>query len=272
MDGYAGQTVQLRLRYKTDSNTALSGILADEITFAGVVDGAENGEGNWTLSGFKITDGRENSPAPHYYIAEFRQYRTYDTGLQTGPYFFGSLDKTKWATHFPYQDGLLITYWDTAQANNNTSAHKGEGRSIPIDAHPDPLLRTGLEKGGKTFNFAAWSGRYQSYDATFGLEPTDPLSLSFRGNLSGAVIDTGCLTPVSTTNTATPPVTTTNTTCLFETNYPSLPGVPVFNDMNAYWSTAAPYAGIIVPRTGTTIRVVNTSARGSFMQVQVNGE
>jgi immune inhibitor A len=48
--------------------------------------------------------------------------------------------------------------------------------------------------------------------------------------------------------------------------------VPVFNDMNAYWSTAAPYAGIIVPRTGTTIRVVNTSARGSFMQVQVNGE
>ncbi len=29
--------------------------------------------------------------------------------------------------HFAYQDGLLIHYWDTSQADNNTGLHPGEG-------------------------------------------------------------------------------------------------------------------------------------------------
>lgn len=262
MSAYAGQQVQLRLRYKTDSNTVLSGILADEITFGGVVDGAENGDGNWAMNGFKVTNGVEASNAPHYYIAEFRQYRTYDTGLQTGPYIYGrsASGLPGIVDHYAYQDGLLITYWDTAQANNNTSQHKGEGRSIPIDAHPDPLLRTGVQKGGQSWNFSALGSRHQSYDATFGLEPTDGLTIPFSGTLPGKINDSTCVPSGA------------NSLCQFEVNYPSLPGVPVFNDMNSYWSTVTPTAGVIVPRTGTTIRVVNTSAHGSFMQVQVNGE
>ena len=47
-------------------------------------------------------------------------------------------------------------------------------------------------------------------------------------------------------------------------------GAPVFNDMNSYWSAETPAAGVIVPKTGTTIRVVNTSAHNTFMQVKVN--
>jgi immune inhibitor A len=272
MTPYAGQQVQLRLRYKTDENTTLSGILADEITFAGVVDGAENADSPWTMNGFKVTNGVEASNAPHYYIAEFRQYRTYDETLQTGPYTYGRIAPfTGIVDHYAYQEGLLITYWDTAQADNNTSAHRGEGRSIPIDAHPEPLRRV-VEKGGKTWTFSPWTSRVQSYDATFGLNPTDALKIPFRGTLSGAVTDTGCMNPVSTTNTATPPVTTTTTLCEFWTEYPSQPGVPVFNDMNSYWSTATPAAGVIVPRTGTSIRIENTSARNTFMKVLVNGE
>ncbi len=164
-------------------------------------------------------------------------------------------------TIYAYQDGLLITYWDRDQANNNTSTHRGEGRSIPIDSHPEPLLRTGLQKGGQTWNFATpWGSRHQAYDSTFGLEPTDGLTLPLSATLPGTINDSTCKP------------SGVNSLCQFEVSYPSLPGVPVFNDMNSYWSPVTPTAGVIVPRTGTTIRVVNTSAHGSFMQLQVNGE
>ena len=64
---------------------------------------------------------------------EFRQYRGYDQGLKTGPYTFGNFfTRPNWATHYPYQQGLLITYWDLGFSENNVSAHRGEGRSLPI--------------------------------------------------------------------------------------------------------------------------------------------
>ena len=271
LNAYAGQTVLLRLRYKTDENTTLNGFLADEISINGtLIDNAESGDNGWTRGGFKITNGRENQNAPHYYIAEYRQYRTYDDGLRTGPYTFGKIAPYgSWVDHYPYQDGLLLTYWDSTQANNNTSLHPGEGRSLPIDAHPEPLRRRGLPMGGTNWNFAPWGSRIQVYDATFGLEATDPISLPFRGNLSGAIVDPNCLAPVTTT-TGTPPVTTTTTTCQFLVEVPSLPAAREFNDDNTYWFAETAASGVIVPRTGTTVRVVNTSAQGTMMKIEVN--
>src|SRR5215204_4139448 len=244
---YANQTVLLRLRYKTDPNTTLNGFLADEITLNGTaIDNAENGDNGWTLNGFKTSNGREKTNAPHYYIAEYRQYRTYDKGLETGPYTFGRITPYgSWVDHYAYQDGLLITYWDTTQANNNTSLHRGEGRILPIDAHPEPLLRRQLPMGGKLWNFTPWTSRVQSFDATFGLEPTDALRIPFRGSLSGAVSDSNCLAPITTT-TGTPPnqTTTTTTTCGFWTEYPSQPAVQEFNDANTYWFAETAAAGV----------------------------
>ena len=243
MTPYAGQTVLLRLRYKTDPFTVLSGILVDELTLGGFADGAEGDNNGWTLNGFKATNGIEVSNAPHFYIAEFRQYRTYDAGLQTGPYTFGRFATPNWVDHYPYQDGLLITYWDTGEANNNTSQHRGEGLALPIDSHPEPLLRH-VEFPGQTPFTSPWSSTIQSYDAPFGLEPTDPINLPFAGSFQGTVYQ-------------------------FTESHPSLPGVPVFNDLNSYWSAAKPDASVIVPKTGTTIEVINTSAQGNFMQVHV---
>lgn len=243
MTPYAGQTVLLRLRYKTDPFVNQKGIMADEITLGTFADGAETGDNGWTLNGFKNTSGVENSNAAHYYIAEFRQYRTYDTGLQTGPYTFGTFTTPNWVTHYPYQDGLLVWYWDAGEANNDTSLHRGEGLVLPVDAHPEPLLRNVQYPGQAAFT-SAWSSTVQTHDATFGLEPTDALTLPFAGTFQG-------------------------TTYQFSQSHPSLPGVPLFNDLNTYWYASKPDAGVIVPKTGTTIRVVSTSAQGSFMQVHV---
>ena len=47
--------------------------------------------------------------------------------------------------------------------------HPGEGLILPIDAHPEPLLRPD--------NNLPWSARRQSYDSTFGLDTTDVITL-----------------------------------------------------------------------------------------------
>ena len=241
---YAGQTVLVRVRYKTDPFTTGKGIMVDEVLLGAFADGAENGENGWTLNGFKITNGVENSGLPHYYVAEYRQYRTYDAGLQTGPYTFGTAALPNWVTHYPYQTGLLITYADTEWTNNNTSAHRGEGRSLFVDAHPQPLIRNVVWPDGSKL-LAPWSPTVQMYDAPFGLQPTDALTLPYVGTFAGQRLQ-------------------------FSESHPSLPGVPVFSDLNSYWSTVTPTSGVILPQTGTTIRVVSTSAQDSFMQVQVS--
>ena len=243
MNAFAGQTVLLRLRYKTDAFVAQKGIMADQITLGTFSDGAEAGANGWTLNGFKATNGREITNAPHYYIAEYRQYRTYDKGLQTGPYTFGSATRPQWVDHYPYQDGLLVTYWDDGEADNNTSLHRGEGLALFVDAHPEPLQRTVAFPNQAPF-LSPWSATVQMYDATFHLEPTDSVTIPFRGTANSILYQ-------------------------FSATHPSLPGASVFNDNNSYWSPVTAASGVIVPKTGTSIRVVNTSAQGTLMQVHV---
>ena len=63
---------------------------------------------------------------------------------------------------------MLVTYWDTFWQDNNTTAHPGEGMILPVDAHPNVLIRGDGQP---------WRSRVQSYDSTFGLYPTDAITL-----------------------------------------------------------------------------------------------
>ena len=248
MTPFAGQTVLLRLRYKTDEYTNLKGILVDEITLGSFYEGGEGDTSAWTMAGagFKVTTGIETSNAAHYYIAEYRQYRMYDEGLKTGPYTFGFADRPNYVAHYPYEDGLLVTYWDTDTSDDNTSTHPGEGRCLPVDAHPDPLIRTGTWPDGSSL-VSAWTAPVQTHDSTFGLHWTEAMHVPFVGTFSGQRLQ-------------------------FWFDSPALPPIPEFNDMNNYWSPMANayQSSVIVPKTGTIIRVINTSAQGDFMQVHVD--
>ena len=229
VSAWAGQTVQLRLRYWTDGFVEEKGLLADDITLGTFSDGAESGDNGWTLKGFKVSTGLESSTHNNYYVAEYRQYRGYDAGLRSGPYNFGFANtRPDWVEHFPYQDGLLISYWDTYWGEDNSvGAHPGEGFLLPIDANPTPLLAP---------DGAPWRTRIQVYDAPFGLESTDAITLH-QNSVS--------------------------------TSHPSLPAQPAFDDTKQYWFASKPDAGVKVPATGTTVEVVGTSAQGNFMQVNV---
>jgi immune inhibitor A len=176
LSAYTGN-VLVGFRYWTDSNTGGFGFMMDEINITGYpTDGAETTAG-WTFApatGFRVTTGVESKQYSHYYVVEFRQYRGYDTSLKTAYNFGWATDadlynKVEW---YPYQDGLLINYWDTSQANNNVSQHPGHGKLLPIDAHPN-ILRNAA--GG------ALSNRIQTFDSTFSLEPTDKLTLHANG-------------------------------------------------------------------------------------------
>jgi len=234
LSAYAGMTVQVGFQYVTDGGVAEVGFMIDDIAITGYpVDGAETGE-VWTYKpatgGFRVTSGTETKLFSNYYVAEFKTYLGYDSTLKVGPYNFGFLDNPllgNWVEHFPYQDGLLVNYWDTSQLDNNTSVHPGYGLVLPVDAHPKAMLRP---DGG------VWRNRVQTYDSTFGLEKTDALTLHFYSEPSPQ---------------------------------PSLPAVPVFNDLKSYYDEANPWGSVIVPKTGTEIRIVSYSALGNFMQVQV---
>jgi M6 family metalloprotease-like protein len=168
-----------------------------------------------------------------YYIAENRQYLGYDSTLKTGPYNFGwPLTSPDWVKHFPYQNGLSINYWNTAQSNNNTLTHPGSGLVLPVDAHPKALT---WSDGTVARN------RIQTFDATFGLERTDPISLH-RETASG----------------------------MTTLDVPSQPAVPVFDDSdpNAYYDAENPMGSVKVAGTGTQIRVVQSNRNG-MMTVQV---
>ena len=93
-------------------------------------------------------------------------------------------------------------------------------------------------------NGQVWRPRIQSYDSTFGLEPTDPITL--------------------------------HPNSVERSRYGGLPANPLFDDTQSYWVAPNPaignfgWASVPVPNTGTTIRVVSQSAKDGFMQVLVN--
>ncbi len=224
--------VLLGFRYWTDSNTGGFGLMVDDINVTGNdVDGAETDAG-WTFDGFKVTTGTETALYSNYYVLEYRTYKGYDKTLKVGPYMFGyPTTKPNYVDHFPYQDGLLINYWDTSQRNNNARQHPGQGLVLPVDAHPTALIGTSGTTSG-----VVWRNRIQTYDSTFTLTPTDRLKLHWGETLN--VI-------------------------------PSLPAVKMFDDRNSYYDPANPQGSVIVPNTGTQILIQSISAQNSFMQVLI---
>ena len=242
LSAFAGQTVEIGFRYWTDVAVANPGFFVDNIQITGQpLDGGETDPG-WAYNGFIRTESTVTQSFFNAYFAEFRTYKGYDDGLRTGPYNFGFLDDPdlqNYVEHFPYQDGLLVWYYDESFADNNVGDHCADGRCgglyLPVDAHPDLLLRPD--------NGQVWRPRIQSYDSTFGKQPTDQVCLHMSS------IE-GC--------------------------YGGLPGNPLFDDTQSYWVPPNPaighfgWASVPLPATGTTIRVVSVSGQDNFMQVHVN--
>jgi immune inhibitor A len=222
LSAYAGKTVKLRMRYQTDGGVSLRGLMADQIALdvdgtQVFADNAEDGDGGWTAEKFKATTGTEVSEHKTYYIAEARKNVSYDKGLRTGPYQFGfPQSKPDWVEHYPYQNGLLVSYWDTSFEDNNTGEHPGEGLILPIDSTPAPIA---LPDGSGKF----WRTRVNMYDAPLRLTKTSAFGVHYNE---------------------------------IAQNFASHKGVATFDDTQKYWYEEAPDQGVKVPGHGVTITVL----------------
>ncbi|MGW2208103.1 immune inhibitor A domain-containing protein [Streptomyces sp. NPDC001781] len=239
LDAYAGKKIQLRFRYQTDGGAALKGFAADEITVTAdgtplFSDNAETADAAWTAAGFSRIGASFTKDYAQYYLAENRQYVSYDKTLKVGPYNFGftGTDRPDWVEHYPYQDGLLIWKWDTSQADNNTNntagGHPGTGLILPVDAHPKAL---------KWSDGTLLRNRMQAYDSPFSLDPTDGITLHKAGKT----------TKIKAQN-----------------------GVSVFNDRkNTYWDPSNPTGGVKVTDTNTKIKIKKQADDGSTIELEV---
>ena len=249
LTAYAGQTVTIGFRYKTDAAqqgqpgaSGVPGFQVDEIAISGQqTDGAETDAG-WTFEpkegGFHVTGQTVTRYFFNAYVAENKQYLGYDAGMRTGPYNFGGTIGANWAERFPYQDGLLVWYWDNSFGDNNVGEHPGGGLILPVDANPAPLHWA---------NGSVMRPRLQSFDATFTTQATDAITVH-NGGVAVTV--------------------------------PSRPGVTTFDDSKSYWVPGdagdapangryqAEWNSVKVPNTGTSMRVTSVTP-GGFMQVQV---
>jgi immune inhibitor A len=234
---YAGQSVTIGFRYWTDGAEAPSGFQVDAIT----VDGTKHDTG-WSFDpssgGFRVTTGTETSHYFNAYLAENRQYLGYDAGLQTGPYNFGGTVGPNWAERFPYQDGVLLWYWDSSFSDNNVGDHPGGGLILPIDVRPTPLHGP---------NGAVLRPRIQSFDAPLTLAPTDAFTL----HVGGVPVDIA-------SSPAAPVFDDTNSYWVA-----SDPGdAPANGRYQASWNS------VNTPNTGTQIRLKSLTP-GGFAQVEV---
>ncbi len=234
LDAYAGQKFDLRFRYTSDGGVSQMGFAADGITVTAdgatvFSDDAESADAAWTTKGFSRIGAAITDDYAQYYIAENRQYVSYDKTLKVGPYNFGfTTTRPDWVEHFRYQNGLLIWKWDTSQQDNNVTRHPGAGLLLPVDAHPAPL---------KWSDGTLMRSRIQSYDSPFSLYRTDALRL----HKADVLTKVPSLKGVSTFNDHT----------------------------STYYDAATPLAGVNITDTNTKIKIVHEALDGSTISLQV---
>ncbi|MGW3033277.1 immune inhibitor A domain-containing protein [Streptomyces sp. NPDC001178] len=234
LDAYAGQKIGLRFRYQTDGGVAQKGFAADEITVTAdgtalFSDNAESADPDWTATGFSRIGASFTKDYKQYYIAENRQYVSYDRTLKVGPYNFGfSTTRPDWVEHYPYQNGLLIWKWDTSQQDNNTSQHPGVGLVLPVDSHPTALKWS----DGKPMR-----SRIQSYDSPFSLYRTDGITLH------NADVETR--------------IPSSKGVPVFD------------DHASTYYDDSTPFAGVKITDTNTKIKIVREAKDGSTIKVEV---
>ncbi|CAM5540966.1 immune inhibitor A domain-containing protein [Streptomyces atroolivaceus] len=234
LDAYAGKKIDLRFRYQTDGGAGGKGFAADALTITAdgaaiFTDGAEGDDNGWTAEGFSRTGESFTDDYPQYYIAENRQYVSYDKTLEVGPYNFGfSTTRPDWVEHYSYQNGLMVWLWDTSQKDNNTSVHPGKGLILPVDSHAKPLKWT----NGKLLR-----NKIQPFDAPFSWYPNKGFTLH----------DAGVPLKIK----------------------PSLGVPVFDDRKGTYWYEENPTGSVDVSDTNTRISIVNEPLSGSTITVKV---
>jgi immune inhibitor A len=201
MTPFAGQTVQVRLRYASDAAFLERGWFADDFSLTNGTetvwsDDVESGQGDWTLTpgtwtdttgaGWRIDSG--TSVNAQFYLAEWRNFDGFDEGLKYAYDTTYSRDAWKVEKIKYNAPGMLVWYRDTTYGNGMavTNHVSGDATSLPsggakgglliVDSHFDPLRRHGEAAVADTSELKNLPSRPQSSNAAFGLRRTYPFT------------------------------------------------------------------------------------------------
>ncbi|MGR0319388.1 immune inhibitor A domain-containing protein [Agromyces sp. ZXT2-3] len=247
-----GAETQFRFRYQTDGGVHYAGAFLDDIVIKSggttlLTDDVESGDNGWTAAGggFKRSTGTETSEGDRYYLVENRTYVDYDATLEHGPYQF---DKGYTAPdhveHFPFQDGMLVWAIDEAYSDNNTIEHQGHGLALPVDANPAKFTWA---------DGTAPSNRRQPFDATFGLDTIDAVSLHKEVLVGkGKSQEVDYIAAVGSDGTTMQKPTFTDA------------------DVNAFFHSSNPLGGVIVAGAGVEVTVTEQNEAGTMTVHVVN--
>ncbi|WBC10722.1 immune inhibitor A domain-containing protein [Micromonospora sp. WMMA1947] len=195
LSSFAGQTVQVRLRYATDEAFVERGWFADDFSVTGGgattwSDDVESGAAGWTQTGGTFTDtsgagwyiDSGTQVKSHYYLAEWRNFDGFDKGLKytyDTVYSHEAWKVDRIAYNAP---GMLVWYRDTqlGDVNHVTAqmtalpSYGAKGGLLIVDSHNDPLRRKGVAAEKDPSVLKNLPSRPQSSNAAFGLKPTYP--------------------------------------------------------------------------------------------------
>lgn len=195
---FAGQSIQLRLRYATDEGFEDTGWYTDDfsVTAGGATvwsDDVESGANGWTPvattftdtsgGGWNVTSGTFTSA--QYYLAEWRNLDGFDEGLKYA-YNTNYLRDGAWRVdRVPYNaPGMLVWYRDTSFGNlnhvlNNLTAapsYGSKGGLLLVDSHFDPLRHKGTAAQKDPTELKNMLSRPQSSNAAFTFGKTYPFT------------------------------------------------------------------------------------------------
>ncbi|MEU9824827.1 immune inhibitor A domain-containing protein [Micromonospora chersina] len=195
LSAFAGQTVQVRLRYATDEAFVERGWFADDFSVTGGgattwSDDVEGGANGWTQTGGTFTDttgagwhvDSGTQTKAHYYLAEWRNFDGFDKGLKYAYDTVYSHEAWKVDRISYNAPGMLVWYRDTVLGDVNhvtaqmtaLPSYGAKGGLLIVDSHNDPLRRQGEAAVKDPSTLDNLPSRPQSSNAAFSLGSTFP--------------------------------------------------------------------------------------------------
>ena len=216
LSAYAGQTITLTLRYKTDAavteagwwvdNVMLDDVLIDDFegaTAPGTFPGWTNSDPGWYVVPTTATHHR-------YYLVEWRAMTKYDQMIHKSAYIFNTAEPD-YVTRIPYNMPAALLYYRDTQYGS-TYAMRGNASDPPSYGSKYQLLIVDQNwEPTRIFSDTVyegyWTGRISSYDSGLTLQASDAFTIPAYHGLPGWPGQT----------------------------YPSKPAVTKFNDTLGYY-------------------------------------
>lgn len=188
LSAYAGTTVNLTLRYKTDAAATEAGWWVDNVMLDGVlVDDFAAATGPGTFPGWTNSDpGWYTVPSemvyPNYYLVEWRSMTKYDAKIHETAYIHNSVDPDV-VSRIPYNMPAALIYYRNTKYGA-TYAQRGNYADPPslgskyqlliVDQNWDPVRLM----NGNTYQ-GYFSGRVSAYDAGLTLQNAEAWTIPY---------------------------------------------------------------------------------------------